>query len=55
MAKGGKREGAGSKPRAGSPAKKRQIRMTDEEWDKVKHLSANYKTVSDYIRFKALE
>ena len=54
MPKGGKRIGAGAKPRADSPTITRSVRFTMDEWDKVKHLSANYKTVSDYIRFKAL-
>jgi len=54
MPRGGKREGAGAKPRTSSPTIVRGIRMTEEEWDKVKHLAANHKTVSDYIRFKAL-
>ena len=54
MPKGGKRIGAGAKPRAGSPTITRSVRFTGEEWEKVKRLAANYKTVSDYIRFKAL-
>lgn len=55
MPKGGKREGAGSKPRSDSPAKQRQIRFTDSEWDQVKLKAINDKSISDYIRRKALE
>lgn len=55
MPRGGKREGAGAKLKGSTPMKSKTIRFTDAEWDKVKLLSANYKTVSDYIRFKALE
>jgi len=54
MPKGGKREGAGAKPRTSSPTIVKGVRFTESEWDKVKLLSANHKTVSDYIRFKAL-
>ena len=55
MPRGGKREGAGAKPRTSSPTIVKGVRFTEEEWEKVKLLSVNYKTVSDYIRFKALE
>ena len=49
------REGAGAKPRAGSPAKQRQIRFTDSEWSQIKLKAINDKSISDYIRRKALE
>jgi len=55
MPRGGKREGAGAKLKGSTPMINKTIRFTQEEWDKVKHLSANFKTVSDYIRRKALE
>ena len=55
MPSGGKREGAGRKPLRGVTGINKTIRFTPEEWEKVKHLSVNYKTVSDYIRRKALE
>ena len=54
MPKGGKRINAGAKPRNADKSFNRTIRMTDAEWEAVKLKSANYKTVSDYIRFKAL-
>ena len=56
MSKGGIREGAGRKPRTDVKATNRSVRFTDEEWDTVKDKAvlAN-KTVSDYIRVKALE
>lgn len=56
MSKGGIREGAGRKPRTDVKATNRSVRFTDDEWDTVKNkaVSAN-KTVSDYIRTKALE
>jgi len=55
MPKGGKREGAGAKPRAGSPSRQHQIRFTDKEWDEIV-IRAYIKgiTPSEYIRLKAL-
>lgn len=56
MPRGGKREGAGAPLRAGSPAKNRSIKFTDDEWEslRVKAEEAN-ETISEYIRKKALE
>ena len=56
VSKGGIREGAGRKPRTDVKATNRSVRFTDDEWDTVKNKAviAN-KTVSDYIRAKALE
>jgi len=54
MASGGKREGAGRKPLRGTTGINKTIRFTPEEWEQVKLLSANYKTVSDYIRTRSL-
>lgn len=55
MPRGGKREGAGAKPRSDSPADRRSIRFTDAEWkligEKASVLSI---TTSEYIRRKAL-
>ena len=55
MPKGGKREGAGAKPRTSSPTTMRGIRFTDSEWDQIKLKSINDKSISDYIRRKSLE
>ena len=56
MPKGGKRIGAGAKPRASSPSANRGVRFTDDEWEVVKQKAkADNITVSDYIRKKALE
>ena len=55
MPKGGKREGAGSKPRADSPSKLRAIRFSDEEWEIIRLKAIKYKSMSDYIRRKTLE
>lgn len=38
MAHGGKREGAGAKKKAPTDAKRRNILMTDTEYEKVKKL-----------------
>ena len=54
MPRGGNRLGSG-RPEKINTAKSKTIRFTDSEWETIKHLSANYKTVSDYIRFKALK
>jgi len=56
MAKGGKREGAGAKPRADSPTKVHGIRFTQKEWDEIV-IRAQIKgiTPSEYIRLKALD
>lgn len=49
--KGGKREGAGPKPRAGVNAKNRSIKFTDQEWLIVKQEAKKVKlTASDYVR-----
>lgn len=51
MSKGGKREGAGPKPRAGSIAKNRSIKFTDSEWEIVKQeAKKDSLTASDYVR-----
>lgn len=55
MPRGGKREGAGAKPRTSSPTTMRGIRFTDEEWEILKIKAVNDKSISDYIRKKALE
>jgi hypothetical protein len=55
MPRGGKREGAGAKPRSDSPAPQRTIRFTDAEWELIKQKSdAEGKTISDYIRDRVL-
>jgi len=59
MPRGGKREGAGAKPRTSSPTTMRGIRFTDEEWELIgqrfiESKNDDIKTMSDYIRFKAL-
>jgi hypothetical protein len=56
MPRGGKREGAGAKLRADVKATNRSIKFTDTEWAIVgrKAVLLN-KTISDYIRRKALE
>ena len=56
MPKGGKREGAGAKPRTSSPTKSRGIRFTKEEWDEIV-IKAYIKeiTPSEYVRRKVLE
>ena len=59
MSKGGKREGAGAKPRTSSPTTMRGVRFNDEEWDFIaqkffESTDDKIKTISDYIRFKAL-
>ena len=56
MSKGGKREGAGAKPRSDVPAKNRSIKFTDEEWEKIQILAKlNSLTKSEYVRRKALD
>jgi len=56
MNKGGKREGAGPKPRAGVNAKNRSIKFTDTEWEEVKKKAKSVDlTASDYVRKKTLE
>ena len=55
MSRGGKREGAGAKPRASSPTKVRGIRFTEWEWETIKTIALFYElTPSEYIRRKAL-
>ena len=56
MPRGGKREGAGAKPRTSSPTITRGIRFTQDEWDEIV-IKAYIKdiTPSEYIRRKALE
>lgn len=55
MSKGGKREGAGAKPRSSVSSKNRSIKFTDAEWEQIKLKAINDKSISDYIRRKALE
>jgi len=54
MAKGGKRTGAGVKPRSGEVSKNHSIKFTDSEWETIRQLAtASGQTISDYIRTKA--
>jgi len=56
MSKGGKRIGAGPKPRAGVIAKNHSIKFTDVEWEAVKKKAkAKNLTASDYVRKKTLK
>jgi hypothetical protein len=55
MPRGGKREGAGARLKGSSPMKSKTIRFTDSEWSQIKLKAINDKSVSDYIRKKALE
>ena len=56
MPRGGKREGAGAKPRASSPTIVRGIRFTVGEWSAVvERAYLRSITPSEYIRRKALE
>ena len=51
MSKGGKREGAGPKTRAGVIARNRSIKFTDAEWEMVKQKAKGSNlTASDYVR-----
>jgi|GEM_PF-3552376 len=55
MSRGGKREGAGAKPRTSSPTIVRGIRFTQEEWNEIivrSHIKDI--TPSEYVRRKAL-
>jgi len=55
MPRGGKREGAGAKPRTSSPTTVVGFRANDEEKAQLLHKAvANNITVSEYIRRKAL-
>lgn len=55
MSRGGKREGAGSKPRSLTPSKNHSIKFTDEEWQLLFLYAKDCKvTISEYIRVKAL-
>ena len=56
MPRGGKREGAGAKPRADSPTITRSVRFTMDEWETIK-TNADYceLTPSEYIRRKVLD
>jgi hypothetical protein len=55
MPKGGKREGAGAKPRTSSPTIVRGIRFTQAEWDEIIVCATLHGiTPSEYIRRKAL-
>lgn len=51
---GGLREGAG-RPLADEPKRNHSIKFTDSEWDLIKLKAINDKSISDYIRRKALE
>ena len=56
MPKGGKREGAGVKPRSDEVSRNRSIKTTDSEWETIRKLAEqSNQTISDYIRRKALE
>jgi len=56
MSKGGKREGAGAKPRTSSPTIVRGIRFTQAEWDEIiVGATLHGITPSEYVRRKALE
>ena len=56
MPRGGKREGAGAKPRTSSPTIVRGIRFSEEEWFFIQYRSKSQGiTPSEYIRRKALE
>lgn len=53
MPKGGKREGAGAKPRTSSPTTVRGIRFTIDEWSTiVERAYLRSITPSEYIRRK---
>lgn len=55
MSSGGKREGAGSKPRSLSPSKNRSIKFTDDEWKLIALYSKYFNlTMSEYIRSRVL-
>ena len=55
MPRGGKREGAGAKPRTSSPTIVRGIRFTESEWGEIVIKAyINEITPSEYIRRKAL-
>ena len=55
MPRGGKREGAGAKPRTSSPTIVRGIRFTVDEWSTVvERAYLRSITPSEYIRRKAL-
>ena len=55
MPRGGKREGAGAKPRTSSPTKVHGVRFAEEEWNEIT-VGATLQglTPSEYIRRKAL-
>lgn len=55
MPSGGKREGAGRKPLRGVTGMNKTIRFTGSEWEQIKLKAINDKSISDYIRRKALE
>jgi hypothetical protein len=56
MPRGGKRVGAGAKPRTSSPTIVRGIRFTVDEWSTVvERAYLRSITPSEYIRRKALE
>jgi hypothetical protein len=51
MVRGGKREGAGAKLRAGSLRKNHSIKFTDAEWTILQEKAKSVEmTVSDYVR-----
>ena len=54
MPKGGKRANAGVKPRAGETSHNHSIKFTDTEWEELRTLSTSEKSISDYVRKKAL-
>lgn len=55
MTKGGKRPGAGSKPRSSEVSGNHSIKFTDTEWETIRKLAAAHnQNRSDYIREKTL-
>lgn len=56
MTKGGKRPGAGVKPRSGEVSKNHSIKFTDIEWETLRQLAETQnQSISEYVRRKALE
>jgi hypothetical protein len=55
LPKGGKRLGAGVKPRSNEVSRNRSVKFTDNEWETVLQLAkAQNQNRSDYIRSKSL-
>lgn len=56
MPRGGKRTGAGRKPKGDSPAQGRTIRVNDEQWQAIKDKAKEAGlTTTEYIILKALQ